>query len=56
MIDKLNINQINKAKQTFYHFREYLHTFHGRIWPNEENKIIIGKLNDEIEILNLNIE
>lgn len=51
MIDKLNIDQINTAKQSFYYFREYLHTFHGRILPIEENKIIIGKINDEIEIL-----
>lgn len=54
MIDKLNIDQVNTAKQSFYYFREYLHTFHYRILPNEENKIIIGEINDEIEILEFN--
>lgn len=48
---KLTISQINEAKQNFYYFREYLHTFHSRILSNYENKIIVGKLNDDIEIL-----
>ena len=47
-LSTLNSGDINSTKQIFYHLRVFLHYHYGNFLINEPNKIIVGKLCDDL--------
>jgi hypothetical protein len=47
-------NDIRAAKQSFYHFREFLSYYYERILSNEVNPIVIGTFTDDLTKIVIN--